>query len=544
MLTRGKEVTLCLRFSIDEGTRPVRPITTSPTTEAISSTWRLSALVVTVLTAAGAFIRVQVADQSLFADELSTYWIVTGRGLGSVLSTVYSHAEISPPAFFVASWLTTQLGDGPEFVRLPSLIAGIATIPLIYLLGLRLVDRATGTVAAALTTFSPFMIYYSADARGYALMMFLVALSTFTMLNAADSRRVHWWVAYAIATCAVVYTHYTGVFVLGAQLSWLLWAHPTARRTALWANLAAVVGFLPWMPGVVQDFRSWTLPILFGLQPFTLHSVGLSLEHWTIGYPYAIDRGAIDLPGPYALGLLAVALLLALTGLGRELVRRRQVARPRQLPSRMVLVVLLAISVPVGAAICSSVGVQLFSVRGLAASWPGFALVLATLLCAAGPRLGYVAAALAVTAFALGGHKLLTEPYQRPDYRTAADFIDRQARPGDVVLDHTAVLSPGPLSGVDVAFRRTHRVFRAGAPQERDHPFGLQDPRVPLEQAVSGAIAAADGGRIFMVSHGPLPETLGQDSTRTTYRLVDAASYAGFVPVFVGAYAPHPLRNE
>jgi hypothetical protein len=504
----------------------------------------LSALMVVVLTAVGALLRVRVAHQSLFADELSTYWIVMGRELGSVISTVYSHAEISPPAFFVAAWLTTQLGNAPEFVRLPSLIAGIATIPLIYLLGLRLVDRATGTVAAALTTFSPFMIYYSADARGYALMMFMVALSTFTMLVAADTRRVLWWVGYAIATCAAVYTHYTGVFVLGAQLSWLLWAHPDARRTASWATLAAVVGFLPWMPGVAQDFRSWTLPILFSLQPFTPHAVRLSLEHWAIGYPYAIDRGAIDLPGTFALGLLAIAFLLAVTGLGIESVRHRQFSRPRRLPPRMVLVLLLAISVPVGAAIFSSVGVQLFSVRGLAASWPGFALLLATVLCAAGPRLGYVAAALAVVAFALGGRQMLTERYQRPDYQAAAAFIDRQARPGDVVLDHTATLSPGPLSGLDVAFRQPHRVFRAGAPQENDHPFGQQDPKVPVEQAVNGAILAADGGRIFMVTHGPLPQTLGQDSALRAYRLVDTKSYAGFLPVLVGAYARHPLQDD
>jgi len=495
-------------------------------------------LLVGLLTAVGALIRVRVAHQSLFADELSTYWIVTGRELGSVISTVFSHAEISPPAFFVASWLTTQFGDAPEFVRLPSLIAGIATIPLIYLLGLRLVDRATGTVAAALTTCSPFMIYYSADARGYALMMFMVVLSTLTMLIAVDSRRVYWWVGYAIATCAAVYTHYTGVFVLGAQLLWLLWAHPEARRNALWATLAAVGGFLPWIPGVLQDFRSWTLPILFDLQPFTPHAVRTSLEHWAIGYPYAIDRGAIDLPGTFALGLLAVACLLALTGLGIKIVRHRQFSRPGRLPPQTVLVVLLAIATPVGAAICSAVGVQLFSVRGLAASWPGFALLLAAWLCAAGPRLGAVAAALAVAAFALGGGKMLTERYQRPDYRTAADFIDRQARPGDVVIDHAAILSPGPLTGVDAAFRRTHRVFRAGAPQQRDHPFGHEDQRVPLEQAVTGAIAAADGGRIYMVSHGPLPGRLGQDAALTTYRLVDTRSYAGFIPVFVGAYTP------
>ncbi len=503
----------------------------------------VAVLVMGVLTAAGAFLRVQVAHQSLFADELSTYWIVTSRELGRVLVTVYSHAEISPPAFFVASWLTTRLGDTPELVRLPSLIAGITTIPLIYLLGCRLVDRTTGTVAAALTACSPFMIFYSAEARGYALLMFIVALSTFTMLLATDTRRTRWWIAYACATCAAVYTHYTGVFVLGAQLAWLLWAHPEVRRTASWATLAAAVGFLPWVPGLVRDFQSWTLPILFFLQPFTPYAVRRSLEHWAIGYPYIINRGVLDLPGSFALGLLAVAFLLALIGLGIGMVRPREEARPRRLAPRTVLVLLLATSVPVGAALFSAGGVQLFSVRGLAASWPGFALLLATFLCAAGPRLGRVAAALAVIAFALGAGKMLTEPFARPGYRTAAAFIDRHALPDDLVLDHTGVLSPGPLTGVDVAFRRPHRVVRAGAPQERDHPFGFDDPKIPFAQAVEEATAAADGGRIFLVSHAPPPRTLGQDSALPVYRLTASEHYTGIVPVFVGTYALHKANG-
>lgn len=494
---------------------------------------------VAALTVAGALLRVQVAHQPLFADELSTYWIVTGTTLAHVVSTVFSDAEISPPLFFVASWLSSQLGHGPEFIRLPSLLAGIATIPLTYLLGCRIADRATGLAAAALTTLSPFMIYYSADARGYALMMFAAALSTFAMLSAVDSGRVRWWVVYAAATCLEVYTHYTGVFVLGAQFLWLLWAHPDARRRGTWATVAALVGFLPWLPGVVQDFHSWTLPILFELQPFTPRAMRVALERWTLGYPYGVDQGVVELPGRFALVLLAAAATLALGGAALTLLRRRPADGMARRHARTVLALLLAIATPVGATIASLNGVHLFSVRGLAASWPGFALCVATLLCAAGPRLGAAAATLAVVAFGLGGGQMLTERYQRPDYQSAAAYIDRQAGADDVVLDHTAVLSPGPLSGVDVAFGRPHRVFRADAPQQRDHPFGLQDPRVPLAEAVGAATAAAEGGRIFMVSHGPLPDTLGPDAATTLYRRVDTQRYGGIVPVHVGTYVPH-----
>ena len=87
------------------------------------------------------------------------------------------------------------LGDTPELLRAPALLAGTATIPLVYVLGLRTVGRRAALVATALTAFSPFMIYYSAEARAYGLMMLLLVCSTLAMLLAIDTRRRRWWVA-------------------------------------------------------------------------------------------------------------------------------------------------------------------------------------------------------------------------------------------------------------------------------------------------------------------------------------------------------------
>src|SRR5437764_12926692 len=106
----------------------------------------LAVLAVAALTALGAVPRAIVAHQSVFADELSTYWISATHSLGGVLSLMYStgrlhHAEITPPLSFLASWLTTRIGKSPELLRLPALLAGIATIPLVYGVGLKTVGR-------------------------------------------------------------------------------------------------------------------------------------------------------------------------------------------------------------------------------------------------------------------------------------------------------------------------------------------------------------------------------------------------------------------
>ena len=186
---------------------------------------------------------------------------------------MHSDAEITPPLYFVAPWLTTQLGLTPELLRAPSLLAGVATIPLIYLVGLRTVGRPAALVAATLTTLSPFMIFYSAEARGYALAMALVLLSTLALLAAVDDGRARWWVVYAAATWGAMYTHYTVVFVLVAQLLLAALGHPRGAPGGA-AGQRRRGGRLPALAHRVgADLESPTTDILSALAPFTADTV-------------------------------------------------------------------------------------------------------------------------------------------------------------------------------------------------------------------------------------------------------------------------------
>jgi uncharacterized membrane protein len=129
-----------------------------------------------------------------------------------------------PPLYFVLAWLATRIDLTPELLRAPSILAGVAAIPLVYQVGVRTVGRPAALLASAITALSPFMIYYSTEARGYELMISLALLST-PKHALGEDRRARWWVLYAASSCFAVYSHYTAVFVLGAQLVWVLWAH-------------------------------------------------------------------------------------------------------------------------------------------------------------------------------------------------------------------------------------------------------------------------------------------------------------------------------
>ena len=496
--------------------------------------------VVAVLTLAGAVLRLVVANQTLYGDELATYWVVTTHGLADVVSVVHTNAEITPPLYFVLAWFPTQISHAEEYLRAPSLAAGIATIPLIYVLGLRTVGRSAALVATALTTLSPFMIYYSAEARAYAVMMFLVVVSTLAMLRGAETGRVRWWVVYGLSSCLAMYSHYTCAFLLGTQLLWLLWVYPEARKAAILANLGALILFLPWATGVRKDFTSPTNDILSSLSPASLHDLSVYVEHWAFGHPYP-DVSLEGMPGVPAMALLGLGVGIAVVGLARRSLRQR-----RSVDARVLLLVLLALSVPLGTAAASAIGNNIIGVRNIAASWPAYVLVLAVLLAAAGPRLRWIACGFAILAFAIGGLKMVDDDYVRPDHRASAQFVEREIRSGDAVIDETAVISPGPPSTLDTTLRPGLPVFRAGAPAQKHRPFDFGDPIVTIGEAVAQATELPGEGRILLVSTGA-PDVIGHEQRRRAlrgrisdfgYERVARRTFPGFEPAQVEIFEP------
>jgi hypothetical protein len=500
-----------------------------------------SALAVVALTVVGAVLRVLIARQSVFADELSTYWISVRHSLGAVLSLLYStgriqHAEITPPLSFLASWLTTRVGSSPELLRLPALLAGTATIPLIYRLGVKTVGRRAALLAAALTTLSPFMIYYSAEARAYGLLMFLVLCAVLSLLEALDRGLRRYWLLYALFAAAAFYTHYTCTFALAAAFGWTVWTHPEVRRTAFLANLGAALLVVPWIPGLLADLQSPTLSILSGLAKFTPHALRVDFEHWSIGYPYAqaptlpsARTGLTDLPGRPALVVLAVGAAAALFGAAWTARHEHRLAGPAR---RTWLVILLLVATPLGEIAVSATGDHVIGVRDLAASWPFLALSAAALWGMSRRPLREVAAVLVLTSSLIGAATMLNPAFERPQYGAAAQYVGAHLRPGDVVLDETGGLSPGPLTGFDVTFHGHATVVRALAPAERDHPWTFFDPKVTLSQGIGRAMAAARGRRVFVVGSG-----LTRLRFPSPYRLVSLRRYSGIERTEVGVFS-------
>jgi len=489
---------------------------------------RAALLALVALTLVGAALRIANAVQDLFADELATYWIVSAHDLAGVVRTVATDAEITPPLSFILSWLTSRGGLSPFLVRLPAVVAGIATIPLVYRLGRRTVGRPAGLLAAALTTFSPFMILYSAEARGYGLLMALLVVSTLALLAALESGSRGWWATYVICVCLAMYTHYTAAFVLGVQLAWALWRHPARRVRLVVTTGVAGLLYLPWLLSLRADLDSPTTQILSSFSPLSADMVRETLGHWSVGFPYAFRTTALlDLPGLAALLMLAASIGMGLFGRFTSSHGSIGEGDRRPVDGGPLLVMLLALATPLGTFVQSVASTNVFSVRSLAASWPYLALAASAVILWSPRSVRALAAGLAVTSFVVGGLMMLGPNYRRPDFVAVARFADEH---GAAVVINAAATPPGPLTQLDVEESTpTAPVLRLSVPEQTDRPFAIGDPVPDPVDVFRRAATTAEGGPILVVSLKHDDEKMARliDTLPEGYEVTDERVFEG-----------------
>ena len=142
--------------------------------------WPLAAL--TVLAAA---LRLATLDlQSFWYDEAFTPVHVLHPSLWATLRSVV-HTENTPPLWYLLAWADSRvLGTGEVALRLPSALAGIATVPVAWAIGRELAGRRAAIVCAALVAVNPLFVWYSQEARAYALFVLMAALAMLCFLRA------------------------------------------------------------------------------------------------------------------------------------------------------------------------------------------------------------------------------------------------------------------------------------------------------------------------------------------------------------------------
>jgi mannosyltransferase len=215
---------------------------------------RAETTLLVALLALGVFLRAKgIASHPIWVDEYGTWWTIAGEGWSDLWHRVLTIQGQSPFYYALVRISVDALGPSPFALRLPSLLFGVgllwACLPLAQAI---FGDRRVALFAVAAFAVNERLIFYSQEARPYALALFCLALSFLAYLALLDrprSRRAR--AAYLLATAATVYAHYLfGVAILIQVLHWLL-RRPRRADLGPWLVTAALLAAL-LAPGAFQ----------------------------------------------------------------------------------------------------------------------------------------------------------------------------------------------------------------------------------------------------------------------------------------------------
>ena len=217
----------------------------------------------------------RLAGQSLWSDEGNSVALAQAP-LGEIASR--TALDIHPPLYYwlLHGWMRV-FGESEVAVRSLSAVTGVLLVGVVYGLGTRLFDRRVGLIAALIAAVSPFQIYYAQEARMYALLALLGALTVWATVHLARAA-LHdvsimaiagWAFLYVLGATLGLYTHYAFPVILVVTnlvaLIWL-WRRRREKSIARWVvgwltlQLVPLMLYLPWLPTAWRQLTTWPAP--------------------------------------------------------------------------------------------------------------------------------------------------------------------------------------------------------------------------------------------------------------------------------------------
>ncbi|HEV3128153.1 MAG TPA: glycosyltransferase family 39 protein [Solirubrobacteraceae bacterium] len=391
----------------------------------ISHPVTIAVLALTALAAALRFYR--LGHQGFWFDEANTAQLVhfsLGKMLGLIPQT-----ESTPPLYYCVAWAWTRVfGYGEAGLRSLSAVAGVLTVPVAYGAGARLVSRRTGLIVAALCACNPFLIWYSQEARSYALLVLFSALALLSfalVLDRPTPRHVALWV---VCSALALATHYYAVVVVIPQAAWLLVRLRDDRAVQAGLAVVALCG-LALIPLALSQHST-------GHDSWITHSdLGVRLRQ-------IIPQFLIGTDAPARTLLKFLALALALVGLGLLGLRRRLPEGRRGLLALGLAATGFVISLAFIAA-----GSDALITRNIIGVWLPAAIAVAAGLALARPRVvgAVVAAGLCGIGVAAAVGVATDYKFQRPNWRVVAQELGPRPVAGSdrlILIQHYRTLLP------------------------------------------------------------------------------------------------------
>ena len=208
------------------------------------------------ITVVGLTLRLVGLGDSLWLDELHTSWIV--RGNVSDVPVRATQGASSPP-YFLLVWTVVQLLGHTEWtLRLLPWLAGVALIPTTYFVCRRFgAAKEMSLLASSLVALDRYRVYYSQEARPYALVQLLATVQVLLFWSVLRKPSRRYLGAWVLVTTTIFYLHYTTALLPVAECAFLvvlLLVDERSRKKYYWKGLlvAGIVTALLCIPAMPQ----------------------------------------------------------------------------------------------------------------------------------------------------------------------------------------------------------------------------------------------------------------------------------------------------
>ena len=228
--------------------------------------------------------------------------------------------DFHPPGYYLLmlGW-TKWFGSSILALRLPSVLFGVASILIIYVLACYTEDTLTALLAAAMLALNGFHLYWSQAARMYSMACFLGLLSTLFLILIVKTtvRQRAYRVLYFIFTLVGLATH---VYFWPVFVTQILWVFATHLRARSLPGLLQLQIFIFIVASPLLAIAAYQTDSVFGQTTLTpLQGV---LSFLQLGSFLEIDRLGVSTHSVDAVASILALLVTALFIVGSVLKNR------------------------------------------------------------------------------------------------------------------------------------------------------------------------------------------------------------------------------
>ena len=444
-----------------------------------------------------------IGCKSFWLDESFSYWVAAHEG-----PRFWTFWDPAMPLYYLIlrGWIDL-FGETESALRALSVIFAVGTIPVVYMLGRKLLGPTEGIIAIGLISVNAFFIKYSQEARGYTLALMLCAFASYLFIGCVQHRRRRFWVAYGVVGTLATLAHAFSIFVLLGHVVSLAFLPSDAKPKRRIALGYALVGLL-------------VSPLVLLLAREALQG-GASTFVW-IPEPNLlwVIAQSKELIGTQSRALAISYGFLACLGLGTVVSAAR--GRDEWTRWRHVYIVLIGLG-PFLATLLLSLAIPMFVSRYLIVMLPGLTLLAIAGISALPWRAVRITIAVVVVTMATRGivHYYSVE---KEDWRTATSELLARAEPGDGVMFSAPYTAAPFMYYAREDFEEMPRVL---------YPDGI-DP-TPVEHVLGGLANPGSGAsRVWLVLSHEFATERNTDGTVAILAALEERYHSVFEAEYTG----------